>query len=137
MNIILAEDDKGHATLIKRNLKRAGIKNDIIHFKNGRSTYDYLINNIVKTHNAIEEQYLLLLDIKMPKMDGIELLSKMKRHPKLAKISIIMITTARDPKLVKRCQNLGCDNYITKPVESDKFVKAIQQMGFSFLIVKD
>ena len=136
LTIILAEDDEGHATLIKRNLKRSGLLNDIIHFKDGQETLDFL--NKAKEKKEYKESIpsLLLLDIKMPKVDGIEVLRQVKQDPKLKKMPVIMITTTDDPREVEKCHELGCSNYISKPIDYDKFVGAIRQLGLFLLIVE-
>jgi CheY-like chemotaxis protein len=136
LTIILAEDDEGHATLIKRNLKRAGLLNEIIHFKDGQETMDFL--NKVKEKDEYKDSIpsLLLLDIKMPKVDGIEVLRQVKQDAKLKKMPVIMITTTDDPREIDKCHELGCSNYIAKPIDYDKFVDAIRKLGLFLLIVE-
>ena len=115
LTIILAEDDEGHATLIKRNLKRSGLLNEIIHFKDGQETLDFL-NNVKDKNGKNNLPSLLLLDIKMPKVNGIEVLRQVKQDPSLKKMPVIMITTTDDPRgKIATCHELGCSNYITKP----------------------
>jgi CheY-like chemotaxis protein len=80
--------------------------------------------------------YLLLLDIKMPKVDGVEVLRQIKSDPELRKIPVIMLTTTDDPREVDRCHTLGCSSYIAKPVDYDKFVMAIRQLGLFLAIVE-
>lgn len=136
LTIILAEDDEGHATLIKRNLNRSGLLNEIIHFKDGQETLDYL-NRVKETNNDKDTiPSLLLLDIKMPKVDGIEVLRQVKMDPKLKKMPVIMITTTDDPQEISKCHELGCSNYISKPIDYDKFVDAIRKLGLFLLIVE-
>ncbi len=132
--IILAEDDEGHATLIMKNLKRAGVSNEIIHFKDGQETLDYLMNKNNGRKHGIP--YLLLLDIRMPKVDGVEVLRKINEDNDLKKMPVIMITTTDDPREVENCHKLGCSNYITKPVNYDKFVDAIRQLGLFLMVVE-
>jgi len=136
LTIILAEDDEGHATLIKRNLKRSGLLNEIIHFKDGEETLNYL--NKAKKKDENEESFpsLLLLDIKMPKIDGIEVLRQVKQDAVLKKMPVIMITTTDDPREINKCHDLGCSNYIAKPIDYDKFVDAIRKLGLFLLIVE-
>ncbi len=136
LTIILAEDDDGHATLIKRNLKRAGLLNEIIHFKNGEETLDFLNNVKKKKEYKDSIPSLLLLDIKMPKVDGVEVLRQVKQDPKLKKMPVIMITTTDDPREIDKCHELGCSNYIAKPIDYDKFVDAIRKLGLFLLIVE-
>jgi CheY-like chemotaxis protein len=73
--------------------------------------------------------YLILLDIRMPKVDGIEVLRRVKADPDLRKIPVIMLTTTDDHREVERCHQLGCSVYIQKPVDYDKFAEAIRRLG--------
>lgn len=136
VKLIIAEDDLGHANLIRKNLARAGIINNIIHFKDGQETLDFLFQRGTGPHREHEAAYLLLLDIKMPKVDGTEVLQQIKQDPELKKIPVIMLTTTDDPREVENCHRLGCSNYIHKPVEYEKFVEAIRQLGFFLKVVE-
>ena len=133
--ILLAEDDEGHAGLIENNLLRAGIKNKIIHFKDGDETLDFLLSKGDGPHLEDSTAYLLLLDIRMPRVDGIEVLETVKSDKKLSRMPVIMITTTDDPREVKRCHDLGCNTYITKPINYEKFMNAIKQLGLFLLVV--
>jgi CheY-like chemotaxis protein len=134
--IIIAEDDEGHAALIKKNLKRAGIVNTILHFKDGQETLDYLFKRGAGPHWKKGTPLVLLLDIRMPKIDGVEVLRQIKQHLELRKIPVIMITTTDDPLEVERCHAIGCSNYVTKPVDYEKFVAAIRQLGLFLMVVQ-
>jgi CheY-like chemotaxis protein len=136
VTILLAEDNDGHATLIQKNLKRSGIKNTIVHLKDGQETLDYLFQHSKAVKTQDESSILLLLDIKMPKVDGIEVLKKVKKDPDLKRMPVIMITTTDDPREVELCHDLGCSNYITKPVNYEKFVSAIRQLGLFLLVIE-
>ncbi len=136
VSVIIAEDDAGHAALIRKNLVRAGITNPILHFKDGQETLDFLFRKGSGPHREEESHYLLLLDIRMPKVDGVEVLRQVKQDPKLHNMPVIMITTTDDPREVEKCHGLGCNNYITKPVDSEKFVEAIRNLGLFLLVVE-
>ncbi len=136
MTVIIAEDDEGHATLIKKNLKRAGIGNPILHFKDGQEVIDFFFRKGNEHCRKQGAHYLLLLDIRMPKVDGIEVLQRIKEDEELRKIPVIMVTTTDDPREVDNCHRLGCNNYITKPVDSDKFIEAIRLLGLFLLVVE-
>ena len=112
---IISDDDEGHTILIKKNLQRVGITNNILNFKNGEETLNYL--NKKKIENLDKSNYLLLLDIRMPKINGIEVLQKMKKDHKLCTIPVIIITTTDDPKEIDLCNKLGCVDYIVKPID--------------------
>ena len=134
--ILNADDDDGHADLIRKNLFRSGIVNPILHFKNGQEVVNYLFRLGAGPHRNIGDSYVLLLDIRMPQLDGIEVLKLIKSDPELHKLPVVMISTTDDPREVKRCHELGCNNYITKPVEYDDFVDTIRKLGLFLSIVK-
>ena len=127
--ILLAEDDEGHARLIMKNLKRAGLDNRIILFKDGREVLNYLFKEGEGPHRDTAARHILLLDISMPKVSGIEVLNRVKQNDKLMKMPVIMITTTDDPHEVARCHKLGCTKYIIKTADYDKFVDAISELG--------
>jgi CheY-like chemotaxis protein len=134
--ILVAEDDEGHAGLIKKNLVRAGLNNTILHFKDGQETLDFLYGTGSKDHRQSGIAYLLLLDIRMPKIGGIEVLEQVKTDPELCKIPTIMITTTDDPREIEKCHALGCNNYISKPLDYDKFITAIRQLGLFLSVIQ-
>lgn len=134
--ILIAEDDDSHATLIQKNLKRAGILNTIIRFKDGQEVLDYLFRRGVGPHREPDTAYLLLLDIRMPKVDGIEVLQKVKADGELRKLPVLMVTTTDDPREIEKCHRHGCNCYVTKPIEYEKFMEAIRQLGLFLLVVQ-
>lgn len=134
--ILVAEDDEGHAGLIKKNLARAGIVNEMLHFRDGQAILDFLFRQGKEPHRQPRTAYVLLLDIRMPKVDGVQVLEQVKADPELRKLPVIMITTTDDPREVERCHALGCSNYITKPIDYDNFVSAIRQLGLFLAVVQ-
>lgn len=136
MTIVLAEDDDGHASLILRNLERAGLANGFVRVRDGQEAIELLRGEGDHAGRAIEGDYLLLLDINMPRVDGVEVLRQVKADPRLATTPVIILTTTDDPREVERCYQLGCNVYITKPVAYDQFVEAIRQLGLFLQVVK-
>lgn len=134
--ILVAEDESGHARLIEKNLRRAGLTNPISRFSDGQQILDFLFGHGEGPHRAITAAYLLLLDIRMPKVDGIEVLRQVKSHAELRKMPVIMLTTTDDPREVDRCHSIGCSNYIVKPVDYEKFSEAIKQLGLFISLVQ-
>jgi CheY-like chemotaxis protein len=134
--ILMAEDDEGHANLIKRNLKRAGVVNEIVHVKDGREALDFIHCQNGYANRTANGPLLVLLDIKMPRVDGVEALRQIKADKKTAKYPVIMLTTTDDPREVDKCYKLGCSVYITKPVEYEQFVEATRRLGLFLQIVK-
>ena len=136
INIILAEDDEGHASLIMKNLKRAGFRNNFLHFKDGQEVLDFLFVRGEGPHRIPGKSYLLLLDIRMPKVDGVDVLRQIKEDSELSKLPVIMVTTTDDSREIQNCHDLGCNIYITKPVEYDQFTDAVMKLGLFLKVVK-
>lgn len=134
--ILIAEDDEGHAGLIRKNLARAGIINKLLHFWDGQELIDFLMDTRSGRGWKAGLPYVLLLDIRMPRLDGVEVLARVKADPVLRLMPVIMITTTDDPKEVEKCHELGCSNYITKPIEYENFVNAIRQLGLFLAVVQ-
>jgi CheY-like chemotaxis protein len=133
--VLIADDDLGHIRLIEKNLHRAGLHNPIERFDNGQDILDFLFGRGAR-RRAKEAPYLLLLDIRMPKVDGVEVLRQIKADPELKKIPVIMLTTTDDPREVEHCHALGCSNYVVKPVDYEKFAEAIKQFGLFVALVQ-
>lgn len=134
--ILIAEDDAGHARLIEKNLTRAGLNNNIQRFDNGQAVLDFLFGRGPGPKRAADAAYLLLLDVRMPQVDGIEVLTQIKRDAELRKIPVIILTTTDDPREVERCHAIGCSSYIVKPVNYDKFADAIKNLGLYISLVQ-
>jgi CheY-like chemotaxis protein len=123
--ILIVDDDEGHAILIRENLEAAGLSNRIRHFRDGQAILDFFF----KDHPAPGDAFLVLLDIRMPKIDGIEVLRRLKADPGLRKLPVIMLTTTDDSREIVRCHDLGCNVYMQKPVDYDRFSEAIRRLG--------
>ncbi len=132
--ILIAEDDDGHAELIREQFTEAGVNNKIIRFCNGLE----LINFITDAKSRPPEGvfYLILLDIRMPVVDGIEVLKRIKSDNDLKNIPVIMLTTTDDPNEIEECYKIGCNCYITKPVDFIKFSETIKRLGLFIKVVK-
>jgi CheY-like chemotaxis protein len=128
--ILLADDDDGHAHLIQRNLKRAGVVNRIERVKDGQEALNFV------REGKSDAPLLLLLDINMPRVDGVEVLRQLKADPATSSIPVIMLTTTDDPREISRCYQLGCSVYITKPVRYEEFAEALSRLGLFLEIVK-
>ena len=135
VNIIMIEDDEGHARLIEKNIRRAGISNDIHHFTNGTSGLEYLYNHPSgPAHNG---PALILLDLNLPDMSGTEILTRIKAESSpLKRTPIVVLTTTDDKIEIQRCYDLGCNVYITKPVNYDSFADAIRQLGLFLSVIQ-
>src|SRR4030042_6800580 len=98
VTIIIVDDELGHAMLIEKNLTRSGLTNPIIKFKDGQEVLDFLFHQGTGQHRKHQQAYLMLLDIRMPKVDGVEVLRQVKQDPELKKMPVIMLTTTDDPR---------------------------------------
>ena len=136
MIILIAEDDDGHAELIQEGLEDSGVCNKIIRFSNGEDVWRFLSGTDEHNVRDPNNSYLLLLDIRMPRMDGVEVLQRMKSHKELRDIPIMMLTTTDDPREVEQCYQLGCNAYITKPVDFGKFTEVLKRLGLFIQIIK-
>ncbi len=134
VTIIMIEDDEGHARLIERNIRRAGVTNEIIHFADGLSARTYFAE--VEKQPADLTPILVLLDLNLPDMSGIDILEYLKNDGHLKLAPVIVLTTTDDQTEIKRCYDLGCNVYITKPVDYDQFATAIRQLGLFFSVIK-
>lgn len=128
LTILLAEDDDGHAALIRRCLKSAGVRNPVIRFKDGWETWDFLAGAADPCFRPCQA-CLLLLDIRMPRVDGVEVLRRMNRDPRLKDIPVIIVTTTDDPKEIGACLELGSKGCLVKPVKFEKLLEITKQLG--------
>lgn len=121
--ILVVEDDEGHFLLVKHSLRNAGIVNETIWLKDGQETLDFLFDG----QDRKGKKYLMLLDIRMPKIDGIEVLRRMKADDSTKEIPVIMLTTSEDQKVTQQCYSLGCQAHVIKP-PGDILLRAIQRI---------
>ena len=135
VNIVRIEDDEGHARLIEKNIRRAGISNDIKHFTDGTTALDFLYN--APDGPALNGPALILLDLNLPDMSGTDLLQKIKAEGNpLRRTPVIVLTTTDDKVEIQRCYDLGANVYITKPVDYEGFANAIRQLGLFFAVMQ-
>jgi CheY-like chemotaxis protein len=135
VNIVMIEDDEGHARLIEKNIRRAGISNDIRHFTDGTSALDYLYNS--PEGPALNGPALILLDLNLPDMSGTDILIRIKAEASpLRRTPVIVLTTTDDKIEIQRCYDLGANVYITKPVDYENFATAIRQLGLFLSVIQ-
>jgi DNA-binding response OmpR family regulator len=134
VTIVMIEDDEGHARLIERNIRRAGISNEIRHFMDGSSALNYLEND---AHGpALNGPALVLLDLNLPDMSGTDILARVKSNDRLKRPPVVVLTTPDDKVEIQRCYDLGCNVYITKPVNYESFADAIRQLGLFLSVIE-
>ena len=136
VTIIMIEDDEGHARLIERNIRRSGVNNEIVPFTSGTAALSYLFGNDGSGLDHKGDPLLILLDLNLPDMGGIEILQRVKENKHLKSTPVVVLTTTDDSHEIKRCYELGCNVYITKPVNYESFANAIRQLGLFFSVIK-
>jgi CheY-like chemotaxis protein len=136
VTIIMIEDDEGHARLIERNIRRSGVNNEIKPFSNGTDAINYLFGADGNGQPHKGETFLILLDLNLPDMTGIDILRQVKENNNLKYAPVVVLTTTDDSQEIKRCYELGCNVYITKPVNYESFANAIRQLGLFFSIIQ-
>jgi CheY-like chemotaxis protein len=135
VNIVMIEDDEGHARLIEKNIRRAGISNHIKHFTDGTSALKYLFED--PTGPALNGPALILLDLNLPDMSGTDILGRIKAEGgPLKRTPVVVLTTTDDKVEIQRCYDLGCNVYITKPVNYESFADAIRQLGLFLSVIQ-
>lgn len=136
VKIIMIEDDEGHARLIERNIRRSGVNNEILPFTNGTDAVKYLFGSDGTGVAHQNQALLILLDLNLPDMTGIDILKRIKENEHVKCAPVVVLTTTDDEQEIKRCYELGCNVYITKPVNYENFANAIRQLGLFFSVIK-
>ncbi len=135
VTILIAEDDDGHAQLIRITLNEAGLQNPVIRFVDGEDVLDFLLSRGKGPHREAGRPYVLLLDMRMPKMDGDQVLEQIKSSPDLQSLPIVMLTTTDEPRVVEKCYRLGCNCFITKPLEVGAFFETLRRLGLFLQVI--
>lgn len=134
--IVMIEDDEGHARLIERNIRRAGVNNEIVPFRDGTSALAYLMGPDGTGEASARRHLLVLLDLNLPDMTGIDILERIKANPHTRRSPVVVLTTTDDAREIQRCYDLGANVYITKPVNYEGFSNAIRQLGLFFSVMQ-
>jgi CheY-like chemotaxis protein len=136
VTIIMVEDDDGHARLIEKNIRRAGVNNEIVAFENGTEAMQYLFGRDGSGKISAERALLILLDLNLPDMSGTDILAQIKSNEHLKRSPVVVLTTTDDQVEIQRCYDLGCNVYITKPVNYEGFATAIRQLGLFLSVIQ-
>ncbi|MDQ2878964.1 MAG: response regulator [Pseudomonadota bacterium] len=135
VTIVMIEDDEGHARLIEKNIRRAGILNEVKHFTDGTTALNYMFNHA--DGPALNGPALILLDLNLPDMSGTDILAKIKASDSAVRRTPVVVLTTTDDKVeIQRCYDLGCNVYITKPVNYESFAQAIRQLGLFLSVIQ-
>ncbi len=136
ISILLVEDEPAHAELIIRIMRGNHVVNDVVHLTDGRAALDYLFNvGLDEDSTGNPMPGLILLDLKLPKVDGLEVLENIKTNPKLKKIPVVVLTTSERPEDIDAAYRGYANSYITKPVSFEGFHKCIKEIQFYWEVV--
>ena len=136
VQIVMIEDDEGHARLIEKKIRRAGVNNPIMPFTNGTEALRFLFGTDGSGLVNKGKPLLLLLDLNLPDTTGVDILKKIKTNEHLKRVPVVVLTTTDDAAEIQRCYDLGCNVYITKPVNYESFANAIRQLGLFFSVIQ-
>jgi two-component system response regulator len=135
VEILLVEDNSTDAELAIRSLKKNGIANNVFHIKDGETALHFLFGTgPYEGRNANQKPKVILLDLKMPKINGLEVLQKLKSHELTKRIPVVVLTSSKENPDVEKCYELGVNSYIVKPVEFDNFSKAVTEVGLYWIL---
>lgn len=133
LKVVLVEDDEGHATLVRRNLKRAGVEEDPVHLRDGQEVLDYVYRRTPWTERSPQSTVAMILDLNMPRLGGLEVLRRIKGDEQVSRIPVFVLTTTDNPVEIDRCYTLGASACLVKPVDYGAFGEMIHRLA-EFLI---
>lgn len=136
IEILFVEDSADDAALTIRALKKGGVTNKLHHVINGAEALDFVYCRGAYASRSKEEYpKLILLDLKMPKISGVQVLEKIKSDPNLKSIPVVMLTSSNEGPDIEKCFELGANSYIVKPVDSDKFFTTVKEIGLFWMLL--
>lgn len=136
LEIILVEDNMGDAELTIRALKKKNLANKLLHLENGAEALDYIFGSGSYANRGLTSTpKMVLLDLNMPKVGGIEVLQKIKSDERTKEIPVVILTSSNEDPDIEKCYRLGANSFIVKPVEFDKFAKAVEDLGLYWLLL--
>ncbi len=135
--ILMAEDDEGHFLLTRKYLKARGVQNEIRWFAGGKETLDYFFDEHGVSRDLDVEELVLMLDLRMPGIDGMEVLEKIKSNPELTELPVIVLTASDNPVAIDEAYKLGAEAYIVKPVRYSSYIDAMRKVGLFPTVVEN
>src|SRR5688572_5649894 len=127
--VLIAEDDEGHATLIRRNMKRAGLGDRSIYLKDGQELLDYVYKRAQFSQRQASDAVAIIADLNMPRLSGFEILQRLKSDEELARIPVYVMTTTDNPAEIERCYQLGAAAYLVKPLDYGVFGEMVRRLA--------
>ena len=136
IEILLVEDNSSDAEMTIEALKTNSLANKLLHVKDGAQALDFIFAEGEYADRTIEQKpRVVLLDLKMPKVNGIEVLQKIRADERTKTIPVVMLTSSKEDPDIKKCYDLGVNSYVVKPLAFDEFQKAISEVGLYWMIV--
>ena len=130
IDILLVEDDSSDAELAKRALKKSSISNHLVHLKDGEEALDFIYGTgLFEGRNTSKKPKVIFLDLKMPKVNGIEVLKKIKEDEQTRSIPVVVLTSSKESKDIQECYRLGVNSYIVKPMGFENFTTVLNDLG--------
>jgi CheY-like chemotaxis protein len=137
VTILLVEDDDGHARLLEKNLRRGGIINRLVRVADGQEAVDYVSRtDAYRDTSTYPDPSVVLLDVRMPRLDGFEVLAHLKSDPALMKIPVIMLTSTDNQNEINRAYELGANGYVVKPVGMESFIDRVVKLGMFIEVIE-
>lgn len=135
VEILIVEDTRSDAEMTIRAIKKANITNKIIHLKDGQEALDFLFGTGNFAGRDVERKpKVILMDLKMPKVDGIEVIGKIKSNDLTKHIPVVVLTSSKENPDIERCYAMGVNSYIVKPVESAEFIRVVANLGLYWVL---
>lgn len=136
IEILLVEDNMSDAEMTIRALKKNNLANKLLHLKDGAEALDFIFGQGIYSDHKVENiPKVILLDLKMPKVNGIEVLQKVRADDRTKKIPIVVLTSSNEDPDIQQCYRLGANSYVVKPVQFEKFIKAVSELGLYWLLI--
>lgn len=136
VEILLVEDNVNDAELTIRALRKKNLTNQLVHLRDGAEALEYIFaTGQYAGRDVLKSPKVILLDLKMPKVNGIEVLTKVRADERTSRIPVVVLTSSKEDPDIKECYRLGVNSYIVKPVDFDNFTQAVSELGFYWLIL--
>jgi two-component system, response regulator len=137
VEVLLVEDNLIDAEITTRALKKYNMANNLVHVKNGKDAIDFIFatGKYEGIRDISHPPKVVLLDIQMPKMNGMEVLQKIKTDPRTRSTPVVILTSSKEHPDIQKCYDLGANSYIVKPVNFESFADSIKNLGFYWLLM--
>ncbi len=136
VEILIVEDNMSDAEMTIRALKKNNLTNKLLHLKDGAEALDFLFARRNYSGRKVENiPKVILLDLKMPKVNGLQVLQELKSEERTKKIPVVILTSSKEDPDIQECYRLGVNSYIVKPVQFEQFVKSVSELGLYWMML--